>query len=154
MFWDEIREPLRGECRIVSNTGVKIVPMREPSDEDTEGISDAFPFPAKPMVKKKIPFEHPGGKLELREIEVEEDDPEVIKAWESAREDIEEMRWLALVDASIEKDTQVKPPGETIRERVEFLRKMPKFVRVKLINAARELIDNRLSERYDEAKKE
>lgn len=151
-MWDEIREPLTDECFIPTNQGGKTVHMREPLEEEIAHVNPTYPFPKRPTRKENVPIEYPDGRQVLEIKEVPETDPAIIGKWEEEYRKTDEIRLLAIAEACIVPED--KPPGETPKERVEYLRKLPIMVRAKLMATAKNLNEKRLSEAYEQAKKD
>lgn len=147
--WLKVREPLRGVCRLNTVDGLIEIHMHEPSDDETDDILKIWPTPSRPMKEVKDPIEDEKGTRLVTRI-VPETDPEILKEWEERLEEVLEWQAMAFSEAAI--DQEYKPDGDTKQERVAMLMKMPKQVRIKLVNFAHGLTEKRLAERFEEAK--
>lgn len=149
--WLRVQEPLRTDCVINTVDGLMRIKMIEPNPSVLDQIPVLWPEPPIPTVSRKIPVEENGKQL-LKTIQEPDTRESVLAELDKERNKVNEYRLMAFVEAAIEEED--KPPYDDVKERVEFLMKMPKGVREKLIRTAAVLSETRLAERFEEAKKE
>lgn len=150
--WDEIREPLIRKFTIPTNKGLRTFTMNEPTEEDLKPVFVAYPYPPKPTKMDMREVTKAGGGIDYKEFEIPDEDPEILKEWQTEYKRIDELRWLGFVVASL--PAADRPPGETVEEKIEYLSKFPPVLKQRLVKEAMLLSNTRLAERFEEAKKD